>query len=266
MQPRLILTLTTAATLVACGGSDTTTGTRVTLRTALESDLGPDHAFVTNNGWAVTVTEAAVATGALYYFDGEPAFTFQRVPLYRELFEALTLQPHAALAHPGHYVPGNAKGQQLAPFTVDLMAGTTMLPDGDGVSGAFRSGTFSFAAPTAGPAEAALAGSVARVKGRATKDGRTIHFLATAELADITKTAKDGQVTGCVFTAAEVAGDGTVTVTVSPRVWFNLVDFAELSDGTADSPSLFPDDSTARIAFALGLTQLSAYHMAFNPL
>lgn len=259
-----VLILIGAASLVACGGSDTTTGTRISLRTQLVSDLTADHSFVTSSGWAVTLTEAAISTGPLYYFDGEPAFTYRAPSPARQLFDTLTLQAHAALAHPGHYVAGNAKGQQLSPFSVDLLAGAAALPDGDGVSGPFRSATFSFAAPSAGPAVGVLDGDVARARGTATKDGRTVHFLATAALADIEHTAKDGQVTGCVFAAAEVEGDGTVTVTVSPRTWFNLVDFAELPDGTAEAPSELPADSTARIAFALGLTQLSAYHLAFS--
>ena len=109
-----------------------------------------------------------------------------------------------------------------------------------------------------------LGDQVVRVAGTASKDGRRIHFLATAALADLEKTAKDGQINGCNFAAEEVLHDGAVTITLHPRVWFNLVDFAELEPGSPERPTAFAPDSTARIAFALGLTQLSAYTFAFE--
>ncbi len=257
------MSLVIVAALSGCGGG--TTGRLVELRTTLTTDLGADHRFTTGLGWTVTLAEAQISTGAMYYFDGEPAFTSVRPGLIEQLIEAL--EPiHVAYAHPGHYVAGNAKGEQLSPFSADLLAGPAELPVGDGVSGSFRSATFSFAAPSAGPAQDALEGKVVRVLGTARKDGRTIHFLASAGLTDLEKTAKDAQVSGCDFTAAEVLHDGTVTITVHPKVWFSLVDFAELPEGSAEAPAELGPESTARIAFALGLTQLSAYAFSFKPL
>lgn len=260
---RTSLTLLSLVAAAGCGG-DATTGVRVALRTQVQSDLGADRTFTTSRGWAVTLEGAWISTGALYYFDGEPAFTYAPPPLRRRIFDALTLTS-LAYAHPGHYVAGNAMGEQLAPFSADLLAVTpTSLPDGRGVSGAYRSATFSFSAPTAGPALTQLSGHAARAVGRATKDGRTVHFEAVADVADLAATAKDAAITGCAFEAADVQADGTVTVTVSPRVWFNLVDFADVAEGSAEAPTLLAPESTARIAFALGLTQLSAYHLTFG--
>lgn len=261
MKRRMSMSTLVVAALCGCGGG--TTGRLVELRTTLTTDLGADHRFTTGLGWTLTLTEAQVSTGAMYYFDGEPAFTSVRPGLFEQLIEAL--QPiHVAYAHPGHYVAGNAKGEQLMPFSADLLAGPAELPVGDGVSGNFRSATFSFAPPSAGPAKDVLGDQVVRVAGTASKDGRRIHFLATAALADLEKTAKDGQINGCNFAAEEVLHDGAVTITLHPRVWFNLVDFAELEPGSPERPTAFAPDSTARIAFALGLTQLSAYTFAFE--
>lgn len=262
MQQRT-MSLVMIAALSGCGGG--TTGRLVELRTTLTTDLGADHRFTTSLGWTLTLTEAAISTGPMYYFDGEPAFTSVRPGILEQLIEAL--RPiHVAYAHPGHYVAGNAKGEQLMPYSADLLAGPTELPVGDGVSGSFRSATFSFAAPSAGPVKDLLEDQVVRVAGIATKDGRRVHFLATAALADLEKTAKEGQISGCSFAAREVLHDGTVTITLHPRVWFNLVDFRELEEGTAERPTAFGPESTARIAFALGLTQLSAYTFAFEEL
>lgn len=251
--------------VLACGGQGTT-GKRVVLHTKIATDLAADRSFVTGVGWRVQLDTAMIATGPLYYYDGEPAFT-QADPAPRSLIRRLldALSPvREAYAHPGHYVAGNAKGEQLKPFSVDLMAGSAGLPDGDGVSGVFRSATFSFAAPTAGPVASMLEGHVAVARGRATKDGKTVHFSAAAELGDVEKTAKDGQVTGCVFKTTDVEADGSVLVTVKPKVWFNLVDFAELPEGSEQAPSPLPPNSTARVGFALGLTQLSAYELAYQ--
>ena len=61
----------------------------------------------------------------------------------------------SAFAHPGHYVPGNAKGEMLTAYSADLLAGG-MLGTGDGVTGLVRSATFSYATPATGPAAAEL--------------------------------------------------------------------------------------------------------------
>jgi len=261
MNPKWILM---ALILASCG--EGTTGKRVVLHTRITSDLPADHTVVTSSGWSITLEAAAISTGALYYFDGEPAFT-QRAPVRPNLLEQFieSLAPiQAAYAHPGHYVAGNAKGEQLESSSADLLAGAAPLPDGDGVSGPFRSATFSLAVPTAGPATTVLDGNVAMARGTATKGGKTVHFLAVATLAEIEKTAKDGAITGCIFHEADVQAEGTVTITVHPRVWFSLIDFSVLAEGTAEAPTLLAADSTERIAFALGLTQLSAYDLAYS--
>lgn len=230
--------------LLGCG-ANSTTGKQVVLHTRLTSDL--DGGFVTASGWNVTLTEATLSTGPLYYFDGEPAFT--RAP--RRRFEFL--KPiQTAYAHPGHYVPGNAVGQMLVPQTFDLMAaGPFAMADGTGLTGPVRSATFSFSQDDAGVA--------ARVSGSAERDGGTVYFTFEATLADLERSASDAQISGCTFAEDVIDGDETVLVTVKPRVWFNLVDFAQVAPGTADAPTRVDPASVPHIGFALGLAQLSAY-------
>jgi hypothetical protein len=259
-----IATLAVALVLSACG-NDGTTGKMVVLHTRVVTDLPAGETVTTSMGWVVTLRKAVVGSGAMYYYDGEPAFT--RAPRRGRLQRLVAaLSPIAtAWAHPGHYVEGSPKGQMLEDFSIDLLAGPATLPDGNGISGSVRSATFSFAAHPAGPAVAALGGHVVATAGSASKDGKTVNFVLTADLADVAKTAKDGQVTGCAFKETSVDADGTVTITIKPRVWFSLVDFAEIAAGTPDAPTVIGADTTAHIGFALGLGQLSAYGFEYTP-
>jgi hypothetical protein len=263
-SPRRLLLLVVPALAAACA-SESTTGKTVALHTRLEADLPADHTFTTDLGWTITVKRLLAASGALYYFDGEPAFTMApRRNRWRRALE--TLSPiGTAWAHPGHYLAGNARGEMLAPYTEDLLAGPSTLPDGDGITGPLRSGTFSFARPGDGPLAAALAGHVAIAEGAATKGAQAINFVLTADLADVSKNARDAAIAGCPFTAADVEGDGTVTVTVKPKIWFSFVDFSELAPGTPEAPTVAGPSTTAYIAFSLGLVQLSAYEFAYSP-
>jgi hypothetical protein len=260
----IVVALLAAVSSAACG-EDSTTGRRVALQTRVTSDLGADRTFTTNLGWAVTLRKALVATGPLYLFDGEPAFTMRGPATRARRLLALLAPIGTAHAHPGHYVAGNAKGQMLQPFSVDLLGAVAALPDGEGITGQVRSGTFSFAAPTAGPVASQMANHVAVAEGVARKDGQTVDFLLTADLADIARMQKDAQIVGCVFQAADVDGPGTVTVTVKPRVWFNLLDFAQVAPGSEAAPTVVDPSSVAYVAFAQGLGQLNAYQFSFTP-
>jgi len=261
MKARTLLLLLVSAA-AAC--SEETTGRTVVLHTRLTTDLPADATVTTNLGWTVTVKKAVVSSGAFYYFDGEPAFTMApRRSRWRRALAALSPMG-TAWAHPGHYVAGSARGQMLMPYSEDLMTGPVDLPDGNGITGTVRSGMFSFAAPAAGPAVDRLNGHIAAVEGAATKNGTTINFALTADLSDVTRNARDGAVTGCAFAEADVEGDGTVTATVKPKIWFDLVDFSELAPGTPEAPTVADASTTAYIAFSLGLVQLSAYQFAYT--
>ena len=72
-----------------------------------------------------------ISTGALYYYDGEPAFTAVRTTPLERLW-AIISPISTAYAHPGHYVSGNAMGQVLEPFSVDLLGDVATLPAGAG--------------------------------------------------------------------------------------------------------------------------------------
>jgi hypothetical protein len=261
-----LLLLGAAFAAQACAGDDGsgTSGKRVVLHTRVELAEGETQ-FTTAVGWSVEIERASLATGALYYFEGvSPIALHSRASGWQ--LAARWLGLGVAHAHPGHYEPGGARGQMLEPFSVDLLAGPAEFPDGEGVSGLYRSARFSFSAPPVGPAVEQLAEHAAFVQGRAELAGEEPRFFrGVAEFDEIKKIAAEGRVEGCKFNKVNVDADGTVTVLVHPRVWFNLVDFSELEPGSEDEPVEFPIDSQPRIAFVQGLAELSAYEFSYLP-
>jgi hypothetical protein len=254
-----------ALSIEACSSGETS-GDRVVLDTRVE--LAPEgQSFTTARGWDVSLSRILISTGPLYYFDGAPPLV-QLAPEPRRrawpsALEALGVSE--ALAHPGHYKAGDALGQMLDSWTIDLLAGGADLPAGDGVTGVYRSASFSFTSPPEGPLASAMESHAAIVEGVAERAGTApLRFVATAELADIERSAADGYIDGCQFDELDIERGGRVTVRVNPKIWFDLVDFAELAPAAGDAPVQFPDDSQPQLAFALGLAQLSAYKFSFS--
>lgn len=267
------LALAATASLGGCGSTDSTSGKRVSLETVAQVDPELESTFTTAVGWKVHLDKAAVAVGSLYYFDGEPAFVQLAPPPRRNSLQRFLgfFAEGVAHAHPGHYVAGNALGQMLESGSVDLFDTPAPLGTGDGVTGTFRSARFTFAETPSGSAAKELDGHVAFTEGTAVKvvkageaEPETIHFQLFADFADVAKSVTHGEVDGCAFSTAEVEGDGTVTLTFKPSIWFDLVDFSKVDPGSADAPTVIERGDIAQIGFALGLAQLTAYNFSFS--
>jgi hypothetical protein len=259
-----VLGLVLGAGIQACSSDAASTGGKaVRLHTRVEVSEEATAPFTSAVGWSVTLSKAVVSAGPFYYFDGTPPLVLRERHdgwQYAARFLGLGL----AHAHPGHYQAGNAMGQMLESVSVDLFDGPVELPDGEGVSGIYRSARFSFLDP-AGSGSGALEGHVALAEGVAEKDGAAPrYFRAFADLKGIEKSASQGHIEGCEFEEVDVEADGTVTVTVNPKIWFDLVDFSEAAEGSVESPADLPDDSQPQLAFVLGTTQLSAYKFRFS--
>jgi hypothetical protein len=256
-----IVLLGFAVVLEACA---TPSQERLMLKTRVELVSEQALAFTTPLGWSVALDKAVLATGPFAYFEGAPWVAAREsgspLKLARRFFG---IAP--AHAHPGHYHEGAALGAMLAPFSVDLVADSAAYPDGEGVTGTYRSASFSFASPASGPHADALAHHVAVVEGSAEKDGESPRsFRAVASWADIEGTASGGAVVGCTFAETNVNDHGTVTLAIEPAVWFALVDFAELEPAEDDSPREFPDASQPKLAFVQGLATSSAYSFRYS--
>jgi hypothetical protein len=253
-----------AAGLQACSsGSESTTGKRVVLHTRVQMNEVARSEFTTAVGWNVMLTKAAVSAGPFYYFDGAPPLVLRdRHNSWQ--YAARVLGLGTAHAHPGHYQAGNAMGEMREASSLDLFGGAAEFPDGEGVTGTYRSARFTFSEPS-GPAKKQLDGHVAVAEGVARKEGEPVrYFRAFADLSTIEYSVASGQVEGCELTEVDVEGDGTITVNINPKIWFDLVDFTDAEEGSETEPADLPEGSQPQIAFVLGVTQLSAYKFSYS--
>jgi hypothetical protein len=244
-----------------CGdGSDSTTGHRIKLGTRLTT--GPEATFTNSEGWSIVLSKAYVSVGPLYYFDGAVIFSSSaaaRKSLWADLGE---LFEKRAYAHPGHYIPGEARGEMRTPLTVDLRVAESVLPSGEGVTGVVRSATFSFQAPPAGDLAPQLGGHVAVLEGTATKGADVRIFRAEIDAADVTNTENATAVEGCPFTEVEMGSDGTVTVNVKLALWLDQVEFDRIDASPDGTPVLL--GGIARNELVRGMKAGDAYVFSYE--
>jgi hypothetical protein len=259
-------------------GSSGTTGRLIALKT--QAQIKDDLTQPKTNalGWSITISEAYLSVGPLYYYAGDPVLS-QR-PMEKSLLRyAWTTVSNwlvkPAFAHPGHYIEGAAMGQMLTPTTLDLLAGSVSLADGDGVTGATSSAKVTWQSPPQGELAAALEGQVVLTQGVATKDDTTIHFIAKADEPEVRDGDEKAEVAGCAFgptpgaVGVNMDGNGTVTLTLSPSVWFDEVDFSYVVPGASGTSA--PDangvvDIAGTLAwqgFIRGVKKGTAYEFSY---
>lgn len=252
----------------ACSnGEDTTTGKRLSVAIRVGS-VERSVPFVNAKGWKVALSKAAVATGALYFYQGAPIFSsVQRRRAPRASHASLrdfVFGRGLAHAHPGHYVAGEARGQMTQNSSADLLAADTEYPSGEGISGVVRSATFSFSSPATGPVAADLASSVVVLEGTATKLDQTRIFRAEVSPADV---LHDGQliVEGCPFAEADMQSNGTISLKVSLKQWLDQVDFDDVPASKDGKPALVDPSSVAFNQLARGVKVGASYTFTFTP-
>ena len=279
---RLANTALVLALLAAGCSSSTesgTTGRIITLKTqaSVEDDL--TQAKTNALGFSVTLSEAYLSVGPLYYYSGDPVLSLRTSPKASKLAALSRLSDwlvKPAQAHPGHYTAGAAMGEMLTPTTLALHAGTVNLADGDGVTGNTNSAKFTWQSPAQGELASSLRGHVILTQGIATKDGVTVKFIAKADEPDVHDGDDKAEVAGCAFgptpgaVGVSMDGNGTVTLTLSPSVWFEEVDFSYVAPGAANAPT--PDangvvDITGTLAwqgFLRGVKKGTAYEFSYS--
>lgn len=244
--------------LSACSGAeDATTGRRVTLATEFSAHRPLTQPVVLASGWTLELSGGWLGVGSLHYFDGAPPIARRATPAWQQW-----LLPSVAHAHPGHYQSGSPLGEMLSPSALDIADLPLAGAAGAGVTGVYRSARLTLA-PSGAPE---LDGAVARLVGVATKPEREpVHFDLSAGFEDVAASATSAKIEGCPFDEVEVKGDGTITLSVDVSVWASLLDFEGVAPGSSAAPTRFVSGDRPRIAFALGVAQLSAYRLTFTP-
>jgi hypothetical protein len=236
---------------LGCSSSDGTSGTTgrtMTLRTRVDIKDDLTKPIPNALGWEVVINEAYLSVGAFYYYSGDPVISQQgylREPNpRRNAFAWLSdffIAP--AYAHPGHYIEGAAMGQMLESTTIDLLEKSIELADGVGVTGLTNSARITWQSPPKGKLANRLDGRVVLTRGTATKETTVVYFIAQATANDVVNGDGKAEVAGCAFGAepgkigVNLDGDGTVTLTLVPSVWFDQVDFAYVTPEATDPPS-----------------------------
>lgn len=252
----------------ACGGDggDTTTGARVVLHTEIVADDGVEAPFVNAFGWSIQLSKALISVGPLYFFDGAPIFSkLELLPSEPTSPWQDVLGLRVAHAHPGHYQQGNAMGQVLGSTAVDLALGATPMIDGDGVTGSYRSGRFSWVFPAVGPEAAGLGTAAILVEGSGTKDGKTRIFRMIATKEDVLDSYNEPKIDGCAFQETDVQGSGTVSVHILPSIWLDQAELEFVAESTDGEPVELQDGEEAQRAFERGVKKGTAYKFSFTP-
>ena len=258
----LLLPVALCAVSLGCvAAEEGTGGKRVALNVKIMA-LSPATQEIKNaKGWSVQLTKAQVSTGGMYFYDGAPIFTASRVPFrWHNLLGIRT-----AHAHPGHYVPGNAMGQLIAPSSADLVAPESTLGVGDGVTGRVRSATFGYQSPAQGPLGQQLGANIVVLEGAATKDAERRVFRFEVGAADVKGTDGLAAIKGCPFSDVVVGGNGTVTVRVDLGLFMQQLDFSELAPSPNGTPVLVPATSLLHDQLVRGIKAGQAYQFSFAP-
>jgi len=255
----LLLLGATSVAMSACDEDATneTSQKRVTLTVRANAPAEARTAFTNAYGWNITLSKAEIAVGALYFFDGEPIFSW-RAPARTPRERVASLFIGTAHAHPGHYLAGNALGQMLTPSSLSLLGEGATLGTGDGVTGLFRSARVTFPETVGGPEAAALGDKIALFEGVARKEGKNVGFRLTAARSELLDADGQARVEGTTISpATTVSGDVTLTLVIDPRKFFDQSEFDGLPEG--ETPVDLPKDSDASRNFLRGVRSGPAY-------
>lgn len=189
-----------------------------------------------SEGWTTEVTALEVSLAAVRFYEGEP--------LVRRLGrDLLGLFEGTALAHPGHYDPGEALGEWLGHVDADLLHGPFAIGTVDAFTGEIHSGWLQYG-PLASGGSFHVAG-VAR-HGEETRPF-DVRLTIPSALSGIT---------------------GTETLTTTPRpavlrldlpTMLDVADFSTTVDSDSDGTFEFPENSQAHNALVRGTLDVGAY-------
>lgn len=260
MRRRLTLfTLTLSLTLtffVACG---VTPGEPATGTLLVSPSTGT---FSTATGWSVVLDEATLVIGSLYVYAPDGDVTASLSP-----WDPRRLGPSTALAHGGvdPFGTRRVRMEWLGPSALDLLADApATLGAMDGSVGPTTDTTLSLEA---------LSGALAASDGPSHGHHAWIAGTATRTVSGTTETIAfegglDVQIMGtenlieAIASDADVAADGTWTLSVDLPRWLDAAHFDRLPD--AETRVVTPDTQVG-IAWDLGLRDPASFHFTYTP-
>lgn len=225
---RLILLLL----LTGCGATESVRRTfpvEVVVKT-------PDAAL--DSGWVVTGLEGSIGLEDLRFFEGEP-LTARRSPL--DWFIG------SAWAHPGHFAPGDAKGELLQALVVDVTKKDVQ-----------AWGTASAVTGTYGSAQLGFGSMGVRLKGTATRGTETVKF-------DTGKKTFTAPLAGVPFIHHMTNEAGRVHLTVDVSVVLSRIAF-DKHQATPDAQGVvtFSPQSAAFNGFDRGFTDAATFRFTWQ--
>jgi len=263
--PSVLAATALVSVLSYCGGITRGTPISVDLVLVPAVSEGTVDRFSTASGWTIELDEAAIALGPVWLYGGGA-----RAALTPDLGLGLP----SAVAHPADdtFDRGEVLGELLAQVAVDLKAPSTSMGRLEGFEGDLQ--TFELQlrpagfGPIAGAAVQTLGTSTFRLAGRATKDGRTVPFLAEGDLPELNDQQVIDSIPATVTLAAAQAGAGPLNLHLLLDEWLGLVDFARLPDEGAPTDSegryLFNPDAQPTAALHRGMRSRFAYRLEWT--
>lgn len=260
---RTALAVMLAAGLPSCTAS--TTGKEIAFSAAAAGGTStgtpPTATFTTYAGWSVTLSQALVLMGPLYFYEGAPqASRWKRL-----------LPISSAYACPTHaqYNKGTVLGEVLQQYVVDLLGQPTALGQIMGFAGTCRTVELHLhphGEMLQGPSAtdvALLQGHSVRLEGTATKADMTVPFIARLTIPD------EGLMRIVESIAAEVelgvVGQqaGSLQLEALLDMWLATVQFDSLTRMEGAS-YVFSDDDQAWAALARGVRARSSYRVSWR--
>ncbi len=198
--------------------------------------------FRTIAGWEVTLEEACLAAGPIY-FHAQPALA--RLP--ERLWDFVVPSAHA---HPGvdHFDGGEVRGEWPEQLAVDLLGPSAALGTREGIAGDIRSVSLGVHPPRAGTSTACLRGHQAYVVGVATRDGTSIPFEGGLDI-DGTGTKRRLQAN----VAIEIDDGRRLVLALDPRPWLDHAQFDTLAEGAGGARRVIEPAGQVWNAWSLGL-------------
>jgi len=226
--------------LTACGG--TTGGTLVTLPFSA-GGAQVLNTFTTTQGWTVTLQTALIALGPFYFNIAPPATdVFRSGVVIAQVTQQVVVNALDPSLQP---VPGGADGETGTAVAVEIDLFPPNATQSSSVQSLIRT-------------------NVGFVAGTATKGGTTVQFSGPIAINPNQATTLEPliwleRVTGAAVDLTFLATPQALELRVDPTHWFDLANFAQLSQGTPTSGVYSWDVSacTAQVQTAAQTAQCS---------